>query len=108
MKFLLMLLAMAGVVFGEVWYVSPDGNNSNSGTDVTEPLLTINAAEDSTSGGDTVYIRAGLYREMVTVGNSGPSPETPTIFCGYPGDPAPVMQGFRLINGSPHGRRCYS
>lgn len=55
-----------------VYYVSPDGNDSNSGTQ-SEPWKTIGKAASTLVAGDTVYIRAGTYSERVVLENSGSS-----------------------------------
>lgn len=52
------------------YYVSPDGNDSNPGTE-SQPWKTIQKAGDTLTPGDTVYVKAGQYNEKVTVNVSG-------------------------------------
>jgi hypothetical protein len=55
---------------GQVYYVSPSGNDANSG-DQANPWRTIQHAADSVLSGDTVSIRAGTYAEAVLLTVSG-------------------------------------
>jgi hypothetical protein len=55
---------------GTTYYVAPNGNDSNPGTEAN-PWLTIQKAADTVQAGDTVYIKAGSYNEQVIVKNSG-------------------------------------
>jgi hypothetical protein len=51
---------------GKVYYVSPSGSDSNSGTSITSAWKTISYAVDSRSpvqDGDTIYILEGTYNE---------------------------------------------
>lgn len=53
------------------YYVSPSGSNSNPGT-ILLPFKTINyALSKAKNPGDTVYLRAGTYREVATFPYSG-------------------------------------
>ena len=45
---------------GATYYVATNGNDSATGTE-SEPLLTIQAAVDKTTTGDTVQLTAGTY-----------------------------------------------
>lgn len=49
---------------GNIYYVSPTGNDTNSGTSPTLPLLTIGAAFGKMIDGDAVIIMAGTYTEI--------------------------------------------
>ena len=60
--------------FGQTsYYVSPSGNNSNSGTSPSQAWQTINFAAQNTSiqPGDTVQILQGTYNEEVNITISG-------------------------------------
>ncbi len=48
---------------GEVFYVSPTGNDAHSGHDPASPLLTIGAAITKASAGDWIEVKAGTYIE---------------------------------------------
>lgn len=64
------------------WYVAKTGANSNPGT-LPKPFATIQQAANVAQAGDTVYIRAGVYHETVTVKNSGAWPNAPITFEPY-------------------------
>jgi hypothetical protein len=69
---------------GGVYYVAPDGEDSNPGT-LDYPWQTIQKAADTLTAGDTVYIRAGTYPERVIPQNSG-SAGSPITYAAYPGE----------------------
>jgi hypothetical protein len=75
----------AGLPTGPAFYVATNGSDSNSGTDVGNPFLTIGKAASVVKAGDTVVIRAGVYREAVTLTSSGSS-GSPITFQNYPGE----------------------
>ncbi len=52
------------------YYISTTGNDSNSGT-LASPWKTIQKAANMMVAGDTVYIRAGTYKEQVVPARSG-------------------------------------
>jgi hypothetical protein len=55
---------------GRYHFVAPNGSDSNAGTRAA-PFRTINHAAQVAAAGDVVTIRAGEYRESVSVRNSG-------------------------------------
>ena len=58
---------------GKTYYVSPNGNNDNSGTK-NQPWKTVNHAvrEDSAvKAGDTILVQPGTYTELITLEKSG-------------------------------------
>ena len=64
------------------WYVSAAlGSDANPGT-LGQPFLTIQQAANHAQPGDTVFIRAGVYRETVIPPNSG-IPGSPIVFEPY-------------------------
>ncbi|GAA5186756.1 hypothetical protein GCM10023322_33700 [Rugosimonospora acidiphila] len=56
---------------GTTFYVSPSGNDRNSGTSIKKSLRTIQRCADLALSGDTCEVLAGTYRETVNVPNSG-------------------------------------
>ena len=46
--------------FGAVYYVAPDGNDSNAGSE-KKPFATLNKANKVVNAGDTVWVRGGIY-----------------------------------------------
>jgi hypothetical protein len=69
---------------GTTYYVAPSGSDSNSGTEA-RPWRTIGKATETLVAGDTVYIRAGTYREQVEAQNSG-SAGSPITYAATPGE----------------------
>jgi hypothetical protein len=69
---------------GTTYYVSPSGNDKNLGTE-TQPWKTIQKAADTLVAGDTVYIKAGSYKERLLLKNSGSSGNYIT-YAAYTGD----------------------
>lgn len=55
---------------GDIYHVSPNGNDSNPGTNA-RPFGTIQKAADIIKAGDTCYIHQGVYRETVRLRKSG-------------------------------------
>lgn len=76
---------------GKVYYVSPRGSDSNPGTSVL-PFKTLSKAASVVVAGDTVYVRAGTYRERVNlIGKSGTASNWIT-FQGF-GDGPAILDG---------------
>jgi hypothetical protein len=69
---------------GNVYYVAAEGSDSNPGTEA-QPWLTIRKATYNLVAGDTLYIRAGNYRERVVPKNSGKEGNLIT-YAAYPGE----------------------
>lgn len=70
---LALLLAPLGACAQAVYFVSPTGNDSNSGTQ-TSPWRTITHAINTVGGpGVTIDVRAGTYPERVVINKSGSS-----------------------------------
>ena len=61
---LLMLITIIGWTIPNKYYVSTTGSNSNNGTSAT-PFLTITQAVSTASGGDTIVVQPGTYRETI-------------------------------------------
>ncbi len=68
----------------DVYYVAPNGSNSNPGTEA-RPWQTIQKAADTLVADETVYLRQGTYYEHVVVANSGSQGKFIT-FQNYPGE----------------------
>lgn len=83
------------------FYVSPDGNDQNSGTSQDQALQTIRTAVGKMSPGDVCYLRQGVYRETVTINKSN---ITLTNF----EDEVPVISGLDPVDQwTPHGSGIY-
>lgn len=81
------------------WFVSPGGSDINPGT-ITRPLKTIQAAANIAQPGDTVDIRAGVYRETVTPRHSGTS-SAPITFTAYSNEKV-IIDGANPVTGWKH------
>ena len=55
------------------YYVRKTGSDAAAGTSAGASWLTIDKAANTVAAGDTVYIGAGVYRELVTMDTSGTS-----------------------------------
>lgn len=85
---------------GRAYYVSPNGSDSSPGT-LTQPWKTIKKAANSVVPGDTVYVRGGVYAEIVVISRSGTA-ENPIRFLAYPGE-TPVIDGNYIRPGMGNG-----
>jgi len=77
-------------------YVSPSGSDSNAGT-LLSPYMTIQKAATVAQPGETVFIRAGTYRETVVPAKSGTS-SAPITFSSYNGEEV-ILSGGDLVTG---------
>ena len=92
-----LLLCVAGTAAGTTWHVAPGGSDAAAGT-LAAPFATIQHAADLVLPGDTVLVRAGTYRELVTVTRSGTA-GAEVVFAAYPGE-RPVLDGAGLLPGT--------
>jgi len=67
------LLLLCGAANAQAFYVATTGNDSNSGTSIGSPWLTIQHAMNNATAGSTVNIVAGTYHERLAMGVSGTS-----------------------------------
>ncbi len=96
MIFLICLL-YSGVT-ASVYYVSPSGDNGQSG-DTSHPWRTIQFAVDQLTPGDTVYVTDGVYNELVVLHMSG-TEERPIVLRAAPGA-HPIIDGSGLDGNEP-------
>ncbi|HKN15808.1 MAG TPA: right-handed parallel beta-helix repeat-containing protein [Candidatus Sulfotelmatobacter sp.] len=105
MKFstLFVLLTCVSAAFGQTnssFYVATTGNDSNPGTQAS-PWRTIQHAADTARAGSTVYVRGGIYEELVTINRSGNAKDGFITFQSSPGETA-VIDAERF---TPSGRQ---
>ena len=82
-----LIFAGVGVVSATDYYVSPEGNDSNSGTSIDEPWRRPSYAAQQAVAGDTIYLMDGTwYDEHVEFANSGTG-GNPITMKAYNGTP---------------------
>ncbi|MFN3309446.1 MAG: right-handed parallel beta-helix repeat-containing protein [Anaerolineales bacterium] len=72
----------------KVYYVAPNGDDTNPGT-AERPWRTIQKAADTLVAGESVYIRQGIYSERIRPQNSG-KPGKEISYLAYPGESVTV------------------
>lgn len=75
------IACLSGFSAGTTYYVAPNGNNANPGTEA-QPWQTITKANQTLVAGDTVYIKAGTYSSSVDPVNSGTA-QNPIVFRNF-------------------------
>lgn len=79
----LWVLVFSISVQSETYYVAKKGKDTNPGTEA-KPWKTIGKAAATLVAGDTVLIKAGIYKERVFPKNSG-NPDQYITYAAYPG-----------------------
>ncbi len=76
-------------------FVSPQGNDSNSGLTVNSPRKTISTSLDLTVPGDTLFLLKGKYSEVIRVIGKSGTEEKPICIFGYSSLPGerPLIDG---------------
>ena len=65
-------LAMTGLAVAEEYYVTPNGDNSNSGTSLNQAFCTVKYGSSILNAGDTLYISSGTYwNDKISIERSG-------------------------------------
>ena len=64
-------------------FISPTGDDQNSGLSINQPLKTVDVALSISSAGDTLYLLPGTYRQIVHISNKKGLPEKPIFIEGY-------------------------
>ena len=88
----LLIILILGTFFavcpakGSIYFVDPNGNDSNSGT-IGSPFKTIPQAVSVVAAGDTIYVRGGthIYTTTITISKSGTAGAKYYMFA-YPGE----------------------
>ena len=63
--------------------MSKSGSNSNNGTSINTPFLTISHAISQISAGDVVFIRGGIYHENIQIDNVDATSGSETLIQNY-------------------------
>ena len=93
------------VLLSRNWFVAPWGQDANPGT-LAAPLQTIQRAASFAQAGDTVLIRGGTYREMITPANSGTA-AAPITFQAYNNEPVVISGADPVWGWSSFGGSIY-
>jgi len=92
-------VALSAPIRAGTYYVSTAGSDSNDGSQ-SSPWLTVQHAVDSVGAGDTIYVRAGVYNELVNFTNSGSAAGGYITLQNYDGE-TPVIDGTGLSGSDP-------
>jgi len=102
-----------GLLLGLLWapaaaqiYVSPQGDDLNSGT-IGQPYKTITKAHSVAVAGDTIYLRGGTYDSLlttITLSKSG-TPTSRFHLIAYPGERPLLDFSLMAVNSSNRGVR---
>lgn len=98
--FVLLACAVASAQPNASFYVATSGNDSNAGTQAA-PWKTIQHAADVVHAGATVYVRGGIYEELVRIDVSGNASDGFITFKSYHGETA-VLDASHF---TPHDRQ---
>jgi hypothetical protein len=90
-----------------VYYVATNGLDSNPGTNLGAPFLTISHAAQIMIPGDTCYIRDGVYRETLKPNNSGNN-TAPITFSAYSNEVATISGADLVTNWTQYSGNIYS
>jgi hypothetical protein len=111
MRLLILFLLFSLSASGATYYVSPSGNDSNSGT-LASPYKTIAKGVSVLSSGDILYIRDGIYSpsgvygngcyNAVYIANKNGTASNLIQILAYPGE-WPVIDG---TNVTQNGQKC--
>lgn len=93
-------LPLVNARLGNLYYVSPSGNDHNPGT-FSQPFQTLDKAASKVEPGDMVYLRGGIYYEAVRFTTSGTSVH-PIKILAY-GNEKPIIDGGGTIPGAGSG-----
>jgi hypothetical protein len=88
----LVVLTCVSAAFGQTnssFYVATTGNDSNPGTQAA-PWRTVQHAADTARAGSTVYVRGGVYEELVNINASGDASDGFITLRSYPGETAVI------------------
>ncbi len=105
-----LLFCFSSIALGTNYYVSPTGDDANSGSEFL-PFQTVNAALQVADGGDTILLTEGVYREMIDLANySGATSNSATLQLKAVDGDNVIIDGTDVISGtwSAEGNGIYS
>jgi hypothetical protein len=93
----LLPLAWPAIAPAAEYFVAPDGRDDAPGTTLAQPFRTLGRAAAVLEPGDTCWLRAGVYREAVTLTRSG-RPGAPITFARW-SEERVVLDGSDPVTG---------
>ena len=90
-----LLISSLAVLQAAEIFVATNGSDSAAGT-LAVPLQTIQSAFNKASAGDTIFLRAGIYREAVALKNKSGKDGAPITLKAYAGE-QPVLSGLDML-----------
>ena len=85
---------------GNIYHVSPDGNDSNTGTE-EKPVKSVSAAVNLAQPGDSIVVHEGTYRERINPYRGGTSKDKRIVYQAAPGEKV-IIKGSEPVNGWKH------
>ena len=94
-SFIVFILSLNTVTHAANYFVSPTGNDNNSGI-ISQPFLTFEKASSLVNAGDSVFIRGGIYTTKQKIyGINNGTASNPIVFINYPNE-TPIIDGSSL------------
>jgi hypothetical protein len=92
-------LLLSGVAQAATYYVSPNGNDANSGLDAGSPWQTLSKVNSTTfePGSEILFQRGGEWRERLVASSSGAAGQ-PIIYDAYGSGAKPRFWGSDVLN----------
>ncbi len=97
---------LVGTAYGASYYVATTGSDGATGA-IGDPWRTIDYGGGRLNPGDTLFVRAGTYRESVDI-NPGSGPGAMVIVRAYPGETVYLKGSFELTGWSLYSGSVYS
>ncbi len=91
----LLMVSIASSASSGTFFIAPGGNPKNTGLTPAAPFGSINQALELCGPGDTVYLLAGTYTELIRFSEKHGRPENPICLLGYStsADEYPLIDG---------------
>ena len=89
-------LLLSGQVQAATYYVAPDGDDNNDGSNAA-PYATFSQANNMLTAGDTLIVKAGVYRQTMTISKSGTASQP--IVIKAESDAKVVISGTEPVTG---------
>ncbi len=96
---LVWILMLTNLLYSETYYVSPEGNNDNTGS-IDSPFASLQKGHDMMQAGDTLILRGGTYypTDRINFTKDG-SADSYYVVRSFPGE-LPVIDGENIPDGN--------